>query len=402
MAYAERVYGLGGMLAALRDGRPAPRITTQTVLRAVLVMALARMGSLNRLEQSRGNRYWKTWLGAKVPSADVIGDVGAVLDMAGLRQALGQVYHRRKRNKSVRPLEGGLVALVLDGHECAQSDLLAWAGALVREVKTLNESYLQHYQRIVVASLVFQEGCLLVDAEIQKPGEDEVAAATRLFQRVVGAFPRAFQVVVADGLYARADFFQQVLAHHKDVLAVLKDERRDLLADARSLFQEVKPVSFVQGKTRYQCWDIQGLTSWGSLGRPVRVVRSLETTRTKPRRAKKEVEQTVEWIWVTTLSVQRASTRTVVRVGHGRWSIENEGGFNELVNLWKADHVYKHHANAILAFWLLALLAYDLFHSFHRLNLKPVLRLRLPLSYLLDLVTTDFYQHEDLPRSRPP
>jgi hypothetical protein len=242
----------------------------------------------------------------------------------------------------------------------------------------------------------------LLDAEIQKPGEDEVAAATRLFQRVVEAFPRAFRVVVADGLYARADFFQQVLAHHKDIIAVLKDERRDLLTDARSLFDPVKPVTFVQGKTRYQCWDIEGLTSWPSLARPVRVVRSLETTRTKPRRAKKEVEQTVEWIWVTTLSVQRASTRTVVRVGHGRWSIENEGGFNELVNLWKADHVYKHHANAILAFWLLTLLAYDLFHSFHRLNLKPALRLRLTLGYLLDLVTTDFYQHEDLQRSHPP
>lgn len=399
MAYAERVYGLGGMLAALRDGRPAPRITTQTVLRAVWVMTLARLGSLNRLESSGRNRYWKTGLGVKVPSADVMGDVGAVLDCAGLRQALQQVYHRRKRNKSVKPSEGGLVALVRDGHECACSDRQRWDGCLKREIQTPDKSYLQYYQRIVVASLVFQGGCLLVDAEIQKPGEDEVAAATRLFQRVVGVFPKAFHVVVADGLYARADFFQQVLAHHKDIIAVLKDERRDLLTDARSLFDHVKPVTFVQGKTRYQCWDIEGLTAWPSLARPVRVVRSLETTRTKPRRAKKQVEQTVEWIWVTTLSVQRASTRTVVRVGHGRWSIENEGGFNELVNTWKADHIYKHHANAILTFWLLTMLAYDLFHSFHRLNLKPVLRLRLTLGYLLDLVTTDFYQHEDLPRS---
>lgn len=390
------------MLRAIRDGRQAPRIATEIVLRAVVVMALARMGSLNRLELSRRNPYWKTWLGVKVPSADVMGDVGAVLDMAGLRQALGQVYHRRKRNKSMRPLEGGLVALVLDGHECAQSDLLQWAGALVREIKTLNESYLQHYQRIVVASLVFQGGCLLLDAELQRPSEDEVAAATRLLERVVQAFPRAFQVVVGDGLYARSDFFQRVLAHHKDVIAVLKDERRDLLTDARSLFSEVKPMTFVKGKTRYRCWDVEGLTSWASLARPVRVVRSVETTRVKPRRAKKEEEQTSEWIWVTTLSAQRASTRTVVRLGHGRWSIENEGGFNELVNTWKADHVYKHDANAILCFWLLTLLAYNLFHSFYRLNLKPILRLRLTLSYLLDLITTDFYQHEDLQHSHPP
>jgi hypothetical protein len=396
------VYGLVALLRGITDGRQAARIPTESVLRAVLVMVLARMGSLNRLERSRPNGYWKKWLGDKFPSADVIGDVGKVLHVAGVRQGLRQLYERRKRNKSVKPLEGGLVALALDGHECACSDLQEWEGCLVRQVQTAAGSMPQYYQRIVVASLVFQGGCLLLDAEVQKPGEDEVAAATRLFQRVVGAFPKAFQVVVADGLYARADFFQQVLAHHKEIIAVLKDERRDLLGDARSLFQEIKPVTFLKGKTRCQCWDVEGLTSWGSLGRPVRVVRTLETTPIKPRLAKKEVEQTVEWTWVTTLSVQRASPRTVVRVGHGRWSIENEGGFNELVNTWKADHVYTHHANAILAFRLLTMLAYNLFHSFHRLNLKPVLRLRLTLGYLLDLVTTDFYQHEDLPRFHPP
>ena len=35
-------------------------------------------------------------------------------------------------------------------------------------------------------------------------------------------------------------------------------------------------------------------------------------------------------------------------------------GFDELVNGWHADHVYKHHRNAIEAF---ALLAFSLFHA---------------------------------------
>jgi len=402
LAYAERVYGLGAMLEAIQDLRQAARIKTLTVVRAVVVMALARMGSLNRVEQSKRNLYWKTWLGVPVPSADTLGRVAAVLDGAGLRRALRQVYRRRKRNKSVTPPDGGLIALVLDGHECACSDWQQWPGCLERQIKTPKGSHPQYYQRMVVASLVFQGGCLLLDAEMQEPGEDEVAAATRLYERVVEAYPRAFQVVVADGLYVRSDFFHRVLAHHKDIIAVLKDERRELLTDARSLLQEVKPKTFSAGATRYECWDIDGLTSWASLGRPVRVVRSVETTPVKRHLTGKPEKKTSEWIWVTTLTAQRASTRTVVRLGHGRWSIENEGGFNDLVNVWNADHVYKHDVNAMLAFWLLTLLAYNLFHAFHALNLKPILRLRLTMSYLLDLVTTDFYQHEDLQHSHPP
>lgn len=396
------MYDLAGLLRGIGDSRQAPRISTETVLRGVLVMALTRMGSLNRLERSQANGYWKKWLGGKLPSADVTGRVGKLLDVDGVRQGLRQFYQRRKRNKSVKRLEGGLVALVLDGHECACSERQEWEGCLVRHIQKAEGLTPQYYQRLVVASLVFQGGCLLLDAELQRTGEDEVAAATRLFERVVEAFPKAFQAVVADGLYARAEFFKLALAHHKEIIAVLKDERRDLLGDARSLFQEIEPVTFLKGKTRYHCWDVEGLRSWESLGRPVRVVRTMETTPTKPRLANKEVEHSVEWIWVTTLSVQRASPRTIVRLGHGRWSIENEGGFNELVNTWKANHVYTHHANAILAFWVLTMLAYNLFHSFYSLNLKPILRLRLTLGYLLDLVTTDFYQHEHLPPFHPP
>ncbi len=76
-----------------------------------------------------------------------------------------------------------------------------------------------------------------------------------------------------------------------------------------------------------------------------------------------------EWMWVTTLPVARASTALVVHLGHARWDIENYG-FNELVNGWHADHIYKHDPQAIEAFTLLAFLAYNLFHAFLARNIK--------------------------------
>jgi hypothetical protein len=41
---------------------------------------------------------------------------------------------------------------------------------------------------------------------------------------------------------------------------------------------------------------------------------------------------------VTTLPKATAATGAVVQLGHGRWTIENQG-FNEISNRWHADHV---------------------------------------------------------------
>ena len=118
----------------------------------------------------------------------------------------------------------------------------------------------------------------LVDAEPQKAGEDELAAAIRLVNRVVQNYPRAFDIVAGDALYAQAPFFEFVLELGKDVLAVLKDERRNLLQDAEGLFTQIEPTRTEDGAKQRCSWDAEGFRSWPSLDRPVRVVRSLETT----------------------------------------------------------------------------------------------------------------------------
>ena len=93
---------------------------------------------------------------------------------------------------------------------------------------------------------------------------------------------------------------------------------------------------------------------------------------------------------MTTLPQQQAPTVRIVNWGHQRWDIENFG-FNELVNGWEADHIYKHEAHAIEAFLLMAFLAYNLFHAFLTLNLKPPLRDSQPEKYWARLISAELY-----------
>jgi hypothetical protein len=221
------------------------------------------------------------------------------------------------------------------------------------------------------------------------PGEGEIACAMRLLMRLFAQCPRAFDIVCGDNAYMDPKLWKLVRSHKKHLIAVLKNEDRDLLVDARGLFAGMEPMAFDDKKVRRLCWDLNGFTTWPQCGEPVRVVRSVETTTIRRQRNKKNETVESEWFWVTSLPPYLASTKTIVRAGHGRWDIENHG-FNELSNLWHGDHAYKYDAHAMLACTLLLFIAYNLFHAFIERNLKPQVRAGRTAKYWADLIAAEF------------
>ena len=137
------------------------------------------------------------------------------------------------------------------------------------------------------------------------------------------------------------------------------------------------------------------------MGRELRVVRSQETKFIQRQIDGAKETLLSQWLWVTTLSSNRASTLAVVELGHARWEIENQG-FNETVNRWHLDHVYRHEATAILNFSLVAMIAYNLFHAFYFRNLKPAYRRRVSYLHVARCVAGDLYQALPVPTARPP
>ena len=95
-------------------------------------------------------------------------------------------------------------------------------------------------------------------------------------------------------------------------------------------------------------------------------------------------------MWATNLPLSLACTELVVRLGHARWDIENYG-FNELVNGWHADHIYKHDPDAIEAFYLVVFIAFNIFHAFILLNLKPEERKGKTERYWIRLFISEIY-----------
>lgn len=377
-------------LEGIRDRRKQGQIPTAAIVRAVMVMFFCRLGSLHALGQTHSHSRWHPWLGRALPSPDTIGRVAGLTEVDDVRALGRHLYTRLKRGKALPPPAHGWLAAVVDGHETHASFKRHCPGCLERTIHTKRGDRIQYYHRVVAVSLVTQDLRLLLDAEPLRRGEDEVAAALRLLDRVVRAYPRAFDLVQGDGLYTDPRFFQWALAQGKHALAVLKDERRDLLQEAQQLFEPMAPATVREGTVLRECWDLEGFRTWPQVGVPVRVVRSRET-RTVRRQLDGQVHQEVsQWYWVTTLPTRQAPTGTVVQLGHGRWDIENQG-FNELVNQWHADHVYRHDPTALLVFWLLAQICLTVFCAFFRRQLKPAAQAAMSMLHVARLVQAELY-----------
>lgn len=370
-----------------------------------MVLFWARLGSLNSWELSRPAAFWKSWLGRRPASADTVGRVHARLQADGLRQALHHVYQRLKRNKAL-PDQYGLGVAVLDGHESHASVRRHCAGCLRRRVVIAGQERIQYYHRYVTLMLLpaaingRKPLRLLLDVELQRRGEDEVACALRLLTRVLQLYPRAFDLLLADALYAQAPFFNFLLDHGKHALVVLKNQNRDIYQDSFGLFGQMLPQPGTYRSRQCSWWDVSDLHSWPQVKLPLRVVRSQETYSIKRQLDGKNELLTTEWIWVTTLPTTQVSTARVVQLGHQRWDIEN-CGFQELVLDWHADHIYKHESNAIECFLLEICLAFDIFHAFLARNLKLCRQSQRTVKFWAELIATELRQ-EVLPALLPP
>jgi hypothetical protein len=373
---------------AVKDHRKKRHIPAAAFTKAILILFLCRLPSLNALDQYRSRRSLRRLLKHPMPSGDQIANVSEVLNLADLRGILGHIYGRVGRNKVLTAVRGHRLAVV-DGHEINCSYKRCCDECQQRRIMVNGEERIQYYHRAVIFQLVGENFRLLLDLEMLQPHDDEGTAAIRLIQRVLDCYPRSFDILLGDGLYPQARLFKLLRRHHKHAIVVLKDDRRDLLKDARGLFRDCRQITYREGRTVYQCRDVEDLQSWDSYPEKVRVVQSIETTivREYDGHKKRQRKVTSEWIWVTTLSSNEVSTKTIVHFGHERWRIENEG-FNELCNQWHADHYFRHDPSSIIAFWLILFMAHTIFHCLMR-NLKPAIRAGHTLLYWAQQILGD-------------
>lgn len=385
--YLDRTWDFSQTAALVRDCRQWSEIPTSAVYLSCFGMFALRLPSFNAMEaELRLPRRWDPWVGDKKPSADTLGYVLERMDLNTLRIALAKMNHQMKRKKILKSKSSPYFIAAIDGHELFCSFKRCCEKCLVREIEVKDKIIKQYYHRVVVLQIVDAWPCLILDIEPILPGEGEAVAAERLLQRAKKLYHRFFDILTLDALYLQAPFLKKVMNLGWEAIIVLKQEKRDLYQDVDILMPLTSPKIFSTPTGTKTHWDMENLTGWQQLGKPIRVVCSSEVEHQRERIAGRWKTRTVihNWRWVTTLPSNLADASQINRWGHARWDEETRG-FMELTQYWAMDHCFHHHPNAILACLLILAQAFSLTTVFFQRNLKaPIFKSlsRLALSRL--------------------
>jgi len=390
--YSNKHFSLYKQLSTITDSRQRPQISTADVCKSISSMMFSNLGSLNKLSDAISFGAMDATVD-RVPSITTIARTADSINLDDISQILKDNYLKARRAKMIEDFAGKAIGIV-DGHENISSYIPKCSHCSTRDVsKVEGVERLQYYHRFVAFILAGEKFTTILDIEPILPGEGELTSSYRLIERVCLNYPKAFKIMIGDGLFLAGPVFTLLSSHSKYAIAVLKDKNRQIYEEVVALSNITEPVTYKQNKTCYRVWEhkISGL--WDGYKKEVIAIKSEETT-TKRRHSRKigsdskweYIEKKAEWMWVTNLPCI-GDLKNTVCICHSRWQIENQC-FNETVNTWKADHVYRHSENAILVFLLLLFIVVNIVNIFFNRNIKD--RRISTKVILIDLIKSEF------------
>ena len=388
--YSNKIFNLFSIIATITDERLKPQIATVKIIAAIIVMQFSNLGSLNSLSQAISVKNLKK----DIPSVSTIARSADSINLEEIRGVGIEIYKKARKSKMLDPCHGMWVGVV-DGHEQITSPYCKCPYCKSRIVtKKDGVKDIQYYHEFTAFILAGPKISFILDIEPILPGEGEISSSYRLIERVCKNYPKAFKIVIGDGLYLKETVFNLLEKHHKYAIAVLKEERRQLFEEANRLSLLSEPKVYRRGRTYYRVWDHSIEGCWDGYGKGVRVIVSEEATpkrvHSKDGRVFEDKLNRANWMWVTNLpsSEDPGSLKNTVSVCHSRWQIENQC-FNETVNTWKADHIYRHSSNAIIVFLLLLFTCVNIFNIFRMRNIKDKsIKTKI---YLIELIKAGFH-----------
>jgi len=384
LAYAQKVFGLGAMLRGIRCSRPYPVIPTRALVVSLFLGAVLRIGSYLDLAAQTKRRRWQRLIHwARRISHDAFEYVVERLNLEDLRQSLALVAKRLKANKALESCKiHGLLFVSLDANEHFHSRSRCCSCCCQRQIEVLDargqkQSVTEYYHRYVFAQINGPKINVLLDLEPIRPGEAEADAALRLLgrmRRIYGV--RFLDAVTIDAWYVQGPFLKAVKRLGWMWQVVLKQERMEVLQEARQLSRATKPERKFHDAARHrevELWAVKNLTFTQSYGAGVWVVHSHESWTENKIVGGQKIKQpnSSDWWWMLDEDLQGYPLEMPYQAGHRRWGIENKA-FNELTQYYHLEHCYHHEPAAMLAQMLILMLGFVMFSAYAVLHSQQV------------------------------
>jgi len=377
-------------MRTVEDSRRAPRIEGAVCVLLGVIMLLRRCRSFNAFEKPLQARPMKKlFRGYRLPRCtQTIKDAFKKMDLQSLEvlhQALLKEAAGNKAFDMVRMHDQRFFGF--DGVEPLSSRKRSCGGCQTRTVQTTQGDVVEYFHRYVFLQSIGPVPHLLLgfqhqdnlehrkakDSEAVK-AEGELTAVKLLVDRLRSFFPRLYSVGVGDSLYANGPMFVFMRAGDfpLDLIAVLKKETDEPMADAIEVFARMEPTETYYDEARgehVRMWDSEGFEGLSTCPYPLRVIKAL-AYEGPPTLIPDQVDWTGEdvhtWWLATGITKERLSGPQVFDGLRHRWDEEN-CAFNELTQHWHFKHAYLHHEVGTQVMMYAFMIAYNLFQLFlHR------------------------------------
>jgi hypothetical protein len=384
LTYAIKVFSLNHMARSVRDSRPWPVIPTRPLFLSLLMGVVMRFSSYHDIAKQTKRRRWQHLIHwPKRISDDAFRYVSERFSLVDLRQCLAEVGKNLKENKALESCKiNGLLFLSLDANEHFASRSRCCPCCCQREIQETDaqgqkQTHIEYYHRHVFAQINGPKFNLLLDLEPIRPGEGETQAALRLLGRIRRVFGvRFFDAITIDSWYVQGPFLRAVEKLGWPWIVVLKQDRMEVLQEARALSAGRQPDLKFKDTIRERqvaLWEVNNLSLSQSYKGKVRVVHSREEWIEKKVIGGKKISRSrcSDWWWMASQGLAGYPSPLVYHGGHRRWGIENKA-FNELTQFYHLEHCYHHEPTAMVAQMLILMLGFVLFSAYALLHSQRV------------------------------
>ena len=372
--YLDKVFDWSARVAALPEGRQSPRHPWPKVFDSVFLGGAIQIPNLHRLEAECRAGVLAQRIGAL--SENTMGYALQRQDPAPVFALGCEVARRLKRNGVLHSdwARGRLVAAV-DGIEICSSFLRCCEACMEREIEHKVDGQIrkdtQYYHRIVAVVLVSTDFPLPLGLRFQRDGEDEVACALDLLQELDRQLGRRFlDVLVADALYLRSGFVQEMEDLQLEWVVTVKENQPELLAEAQRLTGGPAPMTWSTPQEEWQLWHVPEVY-WPAADRSLRVVKTFRIQKKhrveltpsgspkKQKRSKEAVRQESTNYYASNLELGSIPPTFIHQLGRSRWRVDTET-FQTLTTQAHLKQPSVHQTCALLVLTMIRVLAYTL------------------------------------------
>ena len=373
----------------IKDGRRSPTYSGSTCVLLTVLMVVMRYRSFNAFEKRLTEPAMKKWFGNRpIPKCiDTVTNALKKIDLTTLEELHQRILKIAADNKALRETlhDAGLRFFAFDGFEPIRSSNRSCAACLTATYEAKDGPTTQHFHRYVFTYTIGPQPQLLFGLEPlasvsirqatmpdEIKAEGELTAVKRVIDRTRRTFPKMFDIGIGDGLYPNGPMFNFMKDGKPsyDLLAVLKKETDEPMADAVGLYETMAPTHYYYDEEReehVQLWDTEGFQGLETSNHPLRVIKAQKVE--GPENLKGlinwDADQVSTWWMSTTAFQEKLSGPHAFDAQRRRW--DQEAVNNDFTQNWFIKHSYIHHEVATTAMMYIFMIAYNLFQLFlHR------------------------------------